>query len=270
MERLLIIKLDAVGCEAEAWINGVAVARVDAARPRAMVPVHEFTLAGVNRLELVVWPRPAAEAAPKEAVPPLTLVSDGHVSAHLRVLLPRAGNAIDEASARCLAQLDWAPPAGQAYQAPVSMVQDVTLPVSFARWRWLDAPLAEPTPALHAQALALLQSLAHELSEGNVDAFIGATRLRTEELAAAYQQPHEEAVNRQREYLFGLHAAGRFEWLPLEAAGLFLRRLAGGRLLECLDASGEAALRTTPDASGRSHLFPIRLAAVEGKLYVLR
>ena len=32
MERLLVLKLDAVDCEAEACVNGVPLARVNAAR----------------------------------------------------------------------------------------------------------------------------------------------------------------------------------------------------------------------------------------------
>jgi len=269
MERLLVLKLDAVACEAEAWLNGIAIARVDAARPSAVVPVHEYTVAGVNRLELVAWPRPAAGSA-EEAAPPPTLRADGHMAAHLRILLPRAGNPADEASARCLAQLDWMPPAGEAFEAPLNRSLDLPLPVSFPRWRWLDAPPAEATPALAEQALALLSQLARALEEGNTEAFVSAVRLRTEEIATAYQLPPEQATESLRRHLAELCSAGPPAWLPLEPGGVFLRRLAGGRLFECLDASGEPALRTAADTRGQAHVFPLRLAAVEGKLYVLR
>ena len=270
MERLLILKLDATGCEAEALINGVAVARVDAARPRAVVAVHEYTLAGANRLELVVWPHPAAQAHGMPSPPPRKLIADGLASAQVHVLLPRAGASVDEGSARSLARLTWAPAAREAFEAPVSLQQEVSLPVNFPRWRWLDAPLAEPTPALHQQAAALVQRLADELSQGEVEAFVGATRLRTEELATAYQQNPDDSAARLRAYLSTLHGSGAMVFAPLEPAAFFLRKLAGGRLLECLAANGEPALRTLPDATSRTHQFPMRLAAVEGKLYVLR
>lgn len=269
MERLLVLKLDAQGCEAEAWLNGIPLARVNAARPRAVVPIHEYTLAGANRLELVVWPLPAA--ALDKPPPPQKLVADGTSSAHLRILLPRVGNAADEATARTLAQLDWTLPKGQAYEAPVSLTQEIPLPVSFPRWRWLDAPLAEPTPALQQAALSLLQGFAEGLASGEVDGYLAATRFRTEELALAYQRSPEEALSRLRNHLAALYAAEEgLTFVPLEPDGLVLRRLAGGRLLECLDASGQPALRTPPDAQGKAQLFPLRLAAVEGKLYVLR
>lgn len=268
MERLLLLTLDTLGCEAEALVNGIPVARAHAGQPHVVVPIHEYTLAGDNRLELVAWPLPAA--AMQAAPPPPPLASDGHVSAHLRVLLPRAGNAVDAASARSLAQLDWAPPAGQVYQAPASLTQDVALPVSFPRWRWLDAPQVEPTPALRLQAGDLLARLARELSEGQVDGFLAATRLRTEEIATAYQLSPDDSSSRLREHLTALSADGPPAWAPVPPEGPVLRKLAGGRLLECLDASGEPAMRTATDAAGNTHIFPIRFAAVEGKLYVLR
>lgn len=269
MERLLVLKLDAQACEAEARLNGIPVARVNPARPCAIVPVHEYTLAGTNRLELVLWPRPP-QAPDQPVEPPLPLVVNGLMRAHARVMLPRVGNVIDEASARTLAQLDWAPAAGLAYEAPLTLSEDVTLPVSFPRWRWMDAPLTAITPALLQQALAFVQRLATDLAAGETDSFIAATRLRTEELAVAYQrQPADEAA-RLREHLLTLHAAKRLLWQPLVAEGFVLRSLAGGRLLECLDAAGLPALRTLPDELGQTLSFPLRLTAVEGKLYVLR
>jgi len=54
MERLLVLRLESVGCTAEAVLNGVPLVRVGAGRSVATLPVHEFTLAGVNEVELVV------------------------------------------------------------------------------------------------------------------------------------------------------------------------------------------------------------------------
>lgn len=269
MERLLTLKLDVVGCEAEALLNGVPLARANAARPRVLVPVHEYTLAGPNRLELIVWPYPAA--APEADRPaPLKLKADGLARASARILLPRIGNPVDEASARSLAQIEWAPAAGESYEAPLSLQQDGNLPVNFPRWRWVDAPLAVPTAALREQVLVLLQRFQEDLAAGVTTEFLNAVRFRTEELAIAYQQPADGQLLRLREHLEQLHEAGRLKWVELSPESLALRRLAGGRLLECLTADGEPALRTQPDEHGRAHAFPLRLAAVENKLYVLR
>jgi hypothetical protein len=274
MERLLVLKLEAAGCDAEAWLNGIAVARVDASRPRSSLPVHEYTLAGENRLELVLFPRPASES-PELAPAPLALVSDGHQSASLSILLPRMGNAADEASSRSLAQLDWAPGAGSTFTAPLRLTQDLSLPISFPRWRWCDAPQLLPPatpvpPALKALALAFVTGLAQDLSRGQTDSFMNATRLRTEELAQAYQRDAETERTRLRDALLEGYAAQGLQWPAPEAAGFALRPLVGGRLLEALGPDGTPALQSAPSTDGQRWALPLRLTVVEGKIYVLR
>ncbi len=269
MERLLVLRADVRECDAEVLLNGIALARLDAARPRVTMPVHEFTIAGNNRLELVVWPQPAA---PREGGKPakMALVSNGRVAAQVRVLLPRIGAAVDEDSARSLAQLDWAPAAGAGYEAPHVLAQNVTLSVNFPRWRWVDAPPLEPTPDLTARVLGFVQGLARDLAAGHPEHYIAAARLRIEELAQAYQRRPEDEAARLHQYLLALHEAQRLNWMPLEPAGFCLRSLAGGRLLECLDVSGAPALRTAPDEFERELFMHLRVSVVDGKVFILR
>lgn len=269
IDRLLVLRLDVVDCEAEARLNGVPIARANAARTCAVVPVHEYTAAGVNQLDLVLWPRPVV-AAKGEPAPPIRFVANGKQAARIRILLPRVGNTADESSARTLAQLDWAAQDGLVCDAPLTLRQEVTLQVNFPRWRWLDAPRVEPTAALQQLALGMLQQLAQSLSKGDAEPFLTAARLRTEELAVAYQRDAAEEAARLRNHLQELFAAKRLDWLPMDAEGFVLRSVAEGRLLECLDAAGAPMLRTAPDASGQSVALPLRMAAVEGRLYVLR
>lgn len=271
MKRLLILKLEARGCEAEAWLNGIALARVDAARPRSVVPVHEYTLAGGNRLELVIFPRSATEP-PDKAPPRQPLVATGNESAHLSILLPRVGNPTEESSARSLAQLDWTPAADIPFLAPLNLQQDVTLPVSFPRWRWLDAPpLPVSLPAeVRSQALAFVAGLADDLGRGQTDNFMNACRLRSEELAVAYQRDPESERARLREALLEGSAAQNLKWPAVDADGFGLRPLAGGRLLEALGPDGSPALQSAPDAQGRRWALPLRLAWVENRFYILR
>ena len=62
MDRQVMLRLEAVGCQAEALFNGVPLGRVgaaaeaDAAAAQTVLtlPVNEFTLMGSNELELQV------------------------------------------------------------------------------------------------------------------------------------------------------------------------------------------------------------------------
>lgn len=266
IERLLVIKLDVAECEAEAWLNGMPVLRAGPDDPHAVVAVNEYTLAGNNRLDLCLWP-----AAPGAAeTPPLTVTASGRAAAHVRLLLPRVGQPVDEASARTLAEIPWAPAAGTTHEAPLWLTLDVSLPVGFPRWRWMDAPPIDAAQLRPQAVWDFLHPLAEALAAGDPDPYLAATRWRVEELAAAYQRDARDDLRLLRQQWLALHEAGGVRWAPLKPEDLVLRRVAAGRLLECLDTGGMPFLRTLPDELGRSQSLPMRLACVEGKFYGLR
>lgn len=266
IERLLALKLDVVECEAEAWLNGIPVARASVDDPHVVLPAHEFTLAGDNRLELTVWPRhPATPDSP-----PLRIEASGRASAQLRLLLPRVGHPVDPSSARTLAELIWAPQAGEFYEAPVAVTQQLTLPLGFPRWRWLDAPKMALDDTTTGAVHAYLLPLAEALTQGDPQPFLAASRWRVEELAIAYQTDPREALAQMHAHFIACQAAGGLRWLSIKPDDLLLRPVADGRLLECLDLSGQPYLRTEPDDQGVTLSLPMRLAQVDRKFYVLR
>ncbi len=264
MERLLVLRLEAVACSAEALLNGVPLARVDAARPARTLPVHEFTLAGANELELVV--QPGLPGAPEVTAPQL---ADGKAWAGVRLLLPRVGQIAHPSNARTLAQIDWAVPEGEVYETPLHIAQTVELKISFPRWRWLDVPVGDEAAAAKPQAVQLLQRLAVSLARGDPDPFLTAARLRFEELALAYQRNLSDEAGRWRKLVQALRAAGPFKPELASLTTLQLRKVAGGRLLECLAADGQPALRGAGADGVRRH-WPMRVALIEGGLHVLR
>jgi hypothetical protein len=264
MDRLMVLRLEVQGCEAEALFNGVPLLRAGPRQPVALLPVHEFTLVGGNALELVLQPGPAGAATP----PPEPLLADGQAMASLRLLLPRMDGVAHPASARSLAQLDWAPAADTLCDVPLSLRQVVQLPTTFPRWRWLDAPQLADATALRPLVAAFLLDIALGLARGNPEPWLQACRLRLEEQAAAYQRPLGDDVARLRRHLTQLQAQGLKMVLPA-AARLLLRPVAGGRLIDCLASDGGPALRGSL-ANGTQLAWPARVAVVEGSCYVLR
>jgi hypothetical protein len=265
MERLLVLRLECLGCSAEALLNGVPLAWVGGPRTVATLPVHEYAIAGQNELTLVVNPAALGLSTP----PPEPRLSDGQAWASLRLLLPRMGSVAHPASARTVAQLDWAPTPDEVYFAPAQLRQSVALPIAFPRWRWLDAPLITETPTLKNEVAAYLLEIALGLARGNPEPLILASRLRLEELAAAYQRPMTDDVDRLRQQLQTLHALQPLKPAFPVVSALLLRPVAGGRLLDCLTVDGQPALQS-PVAGGGRLSWPLRVAAVEGRFYVLR
>lgn len=264
MERLLVLRLDSIGVTAEAVLNGVPLARSGPAAGAVTVPIHEFTLSGANELQLLIEPPP-----PGQAGAPQPLLSDGQRGASLRLLLPRIGQAAHPENARTLAQIDWAPAAGDVTEVPASLRQVVELPIAFPRWRWFDAPVVAEPRELLASAATYLQGLALGLARGDPEPLVLAARLRFEELAQAYGRNLADDVGRLRLQVQQWHAQAPLQPRMPKADALLLRPVAGGRLLECLTPDGQPALQS-PLAGGGLALWPVRLAAIEGRFYVIR
>lgn len=264
MDRLFVLRLDSVGVTAEAWLNGVPLARSGPAAGAVTVAIHEYTMAGANELQLIIQPPP-----PGQAVAPAPLLSDGQRGASLRLLLPRIGQLAHPENARTLGQIDWAPVAGEVTEVPATLRQTVDLPIAFPRWRWFDAPvLAEPRDLL-ASAATFLQTIALGLARGDPEPLVLAARLRFEELAVAYQRNMADDVGRLRLQVQQAHAKAPLQPAMPKADTLLLRPVASGRLLECLTPEGQPALHS-PLAGGGRLAWPVRVAAIEGRLYVLR
>ena len=264
MERLLVLRLEANGCVVEAVINGVPVARVGGKHGLLTLAIHEYIVQGSNEIEMIVNP-----AAPGLAPASELRHCEEPASASLKLLLPRVGRPAEPATARMLAQLDWAAAAGDLHEAPLSVRQAVELPIAFPRWRWLDAPLINLTATLKSELAAYVLNIAAGLARGDADPLLLASRLRLEELAQAYQRNVSEEVMRFKQHLQQLHAAQALKPVLPQATNMLLRPIAGGRLIECLNSEGGPLLQS-PIAGGARAAWPLRIASIEGRFYVLR
>ncbi len=267
MERVLMLRLESFGCMAEAVLNGMPLGRTPKGGGVLVLPVHEYTVSGDNAIALVVEPPPLLPGF--ASAPPRAHLSDAGSGATLRLLLLRVGQAVHESQARVLAQVDWVSPVGEVIEFPISVAQTVHLPVNFPRWRWADTPVIEQPDAVRPQIAAFLQGIALSLSQGHAEGFITAAKLRFEELALAYQRPPAEDLARFRAHVQQAHGEEPIRPELPTAQNLLLRPCADGRLLECLGADGLPALRTVATAT-RRRMWPVRVAMVDGRPYVLR
>lgn len=262
MDRVLILRLESRGVAAEASLNEIPLLRTPASGGCALLPVHEFTLEGLNSLGLQLAP----EAKPGSRLEPEP------VWAKAELLLPRLGQPAHPDSARSLGELAWAAPADEVFELPQSLQRSLSLPVKFPRWRWQDAPAVADAQALALPVARFLQEQAIALGRADPEPFVQAARLRFEELALAYQQPLDGLLSRWRSRVQLLAAQGGSKGArpPLpQADELRLRTVAGGRLIEVRHADGGAALRW-PRADGSLLHWPLRLALVESRFFVLR
>lgn len=269
MERLMLLRLWAKGCAAEAHLNGFPVARVGKDGGCVTLPVHEYTLQGKNRLSFVA----GAASVTGEVPPAQPRRSRGDLAVQVSLALCHKGQSPVDPNARVLAQLGWTPAVDEAHDWPFSFSKDVDLPVSFPRWRWLDAPPVQTGAPLTRQILETLQGIALDFHRGDAESYVQLCRLRIEEQALAYQRNPAEVVTGIRDHLQSLFEAGTLATVaPPEPDSFVLRPMANGKLVEPVLPDGSPVLRTEPgkDPLLSQVAWPLRLAQVEGKLYALR
>jgi hypothetical protein len=260
MERVLVLRLEASDCFAEAWLNGFCLLRANTGARCSALQVNEFVLEGDNCLALRLLPHAkAAAGAPWLAFSP--------AGARVQLLLGRPGRAVSDATSRVLAEFAVAVDEGEMFPSEPAE-HSFELPVRFPRWRWLDAPPVDPI-ADYPRVTAFVQQMAVSLFRGECESFISTSRVRLEELAVAYQMRVADVADRMRSRLQLLHATKALRPVMPVLGEMQVRPCAGGRLLECLVAD-EPALRTTPDAEGVEHAWPIRVAMIEGRCHVFR
>jgi hypothetical protein len=266
MERLLLLNLASKGCAAEAVLNGIPVACTPQAGGQLSLPVHEYTLTGRNRIDLIAAcgvPGQIVETEPRMAATPTW--------ARIQLSLVRQGRSPVDPNARQLAEVAWSATPDKTFEAPQTVTREVDLPVNFPRWKWLDAPPITLDAATRRLVVEFLQQIALDLDHGHPDALLAAAKLRFDELALAYQMSPADTVQRFRDQLQRLYAAKALKVVPPLAQDVVLRPIFDGRLLDCLNASGGPLLQSQPDDPLLERTaWPARLAVVEGRIYVLR
>lgn len=265
MDRLLMMRLDVRGCRAEVWFNDIPIGRVGPREGTLCMPVHEYLLEGSNEISLVI--DPGAVGQPTATAPK---VADEVVGVSFHLLVPRTGQVASSLTARVVAEIDWAVPAGEAYTTPLTLTRSAVLPVKFPRWRWLDVPEIVDIEAQRPLVAAFFQAVAVDLLRGDAESFLTASRLRIEEVGQAYGQPVAELTTRLRSRLHLLHATKVLKMNIPSASEFVFRRCANGHLIECLGGDGLPLLSTLPASDGTFSAWPVRIAVVSGCCHILR
>jgi hypothetical protein len=265
MDRLLMMRLDVRGCNAEVLLNDIPIGRVDRRDGALCMPVHEYLLDGDNEISIVIDPGP-----PGQSTATSPKVAGETVGVSFRLLVPRTGQVASGLTARTVAEIDWAVPAGDVYTTPLTLRRSAILPVKFPRWRWLDVPEIADIEAQRPLIASFLQGITVALLRGDAESFLVASRLRIEELGQAYGQPVDELVTRMRSRLHLLHGTRALKITIPSAPEFVFRRCASGRLIECLNGNGAPLLSTLPAPDGTSSAWPVRLAVVSGRCHILR
>lgn len=258
-DEILYLDLRAKDCVADAFFNGVPVARAGHGEPlRMSVPVEHHAVEGTNRLEILLGRGESEATSSNEDERPPKVVC--------RLVFFRDGdNADSDAFGRTIAEVIL----GRVEDWNRTHTADVVPHITGARPSWLDAETLTVTSELERDVERVIAELGRALAEGDQAALTTLFGAYVDDYARAYPQMGRAGVleTLRRLALYGRDGGARLAapepsaWqLRLAARGkvLDLRRKDGGPLLSLVDAEGVE----TP--------YPAMLARRGGAFWVLR
>lgn len=270
MNEFFMLDVDTNFCAAEAWINGIPVARCSAADGvQRQFPVHEYLIAGINKFQLVVEPGPTPSRAFEPNPKPLTVPGD--FFARMRFMRMPAGTFPEDPRVQTLFDLNYRPPAGTILPVPAVLEAESGAPPWASRPSWLDAQPVPDTPASRAFVANFLTQISQAMNGGDVEPYLAAARIRAQEVAAAYQLGAEAQMESFRAQFKRISARPGFQMAPIVPDDLDLRWCGGGRVIDCVDKKGQPVLRSAADSNGNvSYRLPAKVAFFNRELHIVR
>lgn len=263
MNEFFILDIDTNLCTAEVWINGLPVARCSPTDGvQAQFPVHEYFIPGPNKFQLVVEPGPTPsrtfEANPKPFVIPEKFF------ARMRLMRMPAGSFPEDPGVQVIFDLNYRPPANTLLPVPAIFDAECGAPPWAGRPAWSDAQPVPDTPVARNFVATFLNQIAEAMNGRNVETYLAASRLRFQEVSAAYQLSAEEQTQAFRAQFQRVSADPGFRMEPITPESLDLRWCAGGRVIDCVDKAGQPALRAS------NYRIPAKVAFFNRELHIVR
>ena len=269
VQEIYYLRLNAAGCVAEAWLNGVAVSRVDPVNCLLDGrPVHDYLLPSKNVVTLVV--SPGAQAALPFA-PGDSYTAVPGMYATLDLLAGPRGVLPDDPAVRKLASLAWRPEPGSSVVPPVIRNAEAELPVWFPRWSWLDASPVVPSADLNKMVYVFVRRLAEGFRAGDPSIYMQYAGTRFREVAQAFGMTEDEIRTNFLRQWQRLSVRTGFQFALPDPAQLAVRVMAGGKMLDCIDTSFQPILRSEKLEDGSTPLlYPLRLSFFGRDVQIVR
>jgi hypothetical protein len=268
----LIVRLKTQNLRAEVWLNGAPVAMLlpGEADTAVGVPVNEFAVQGGNTLGILLHaaPRPSAAGEPWASDDEAASYT-GPASLAVRVAQYSPSESVAAANPAPLATLDWQ---GVATPVPVMMERRFNVDFAYGPWAWQSAQRYESFDrVLRARAMDYIAYLHGMLAAGRVAEFVEINRLRLEEITARAYGVSPRPLRRTMTQALEQRATSE-EWslLPLEPREIDLRRVASGRMIECLRSNRHHALEYVRKESSDTFFLPAMIGVLGDSWQILR
>jgi hypothetical protein len=274
MGSVIHAELELTACSGELWLNGVPLPGLPMRRPtfEMSVCVDHLLVTGMNDLELWVdvdGTRPSESHTPRTSPPNPAAVAVARLVAYDPGVLASPENG------KVLATFEYRGAADTSTEAPRVRRLSVDLGRSFGPWAWEKAPPLALDDLTLREAAAVVREVHAALFGGDPQRVFDLVRLRWEEMDRAYPGRDDAADRRSHAAWIAELASDPRRRVPLDPARHDFRLVAGGRMIECIDADFFPSIRIAQEVEpGAGEWiaapYPLSLARVGPRLTVVR
>lgn len=265
METIVYAELRVSGCYATLWLNDIPI--LSTGRLGSVfthMAARQFLVRGMNRLELVVEPVVPPSRARTETRK--LRLEDKWAIARL-VRYDEGVPALVENGTRLL-EHHWIAD-GKEDTYPKVLEGTVAISDAAHRWGWEDAPLLTLDEATRKEAIAVLEAVGDTIAGNDLQRFLWVTEEKIRDSITAYPASAAIVQDQLRSFL-DFWSRAEPPLFPLNDEAHDFRLVAGGRLLETVDADAFASLRLRDPSDGAAVPYPLFLARVGDRLKVVR
>lgn len=268
MTPILHVEMQVTRCDARFLVNDIPVGTL---RHRLSgyqaLPIHEYLVQGQNTLRIERLDAPPLPAPGDEPAAP---DPDGPPGARLSVAGYEVGMTPGQDKGRVTSLLEFKSlnASGQAVNAADGRFDLANWPM---RWSWQALTVLDwQSPQARRAVFQFLQVFGQHFKAGDASAIGAALLPKMTDYCQAYGLNLRAEIAELNGRMARRAADPSFEMLPLAEVDLVLRPCAGGRLVDCLVASGEPAIRWKDARVGNRGAIALRLGSAAQRLLVYR
>jgi len=269
LDTVIHAQIQAEGCTAELYVNGIPVSRIDPDRtPFESVAVEQHLIPGRNRIEVLVEPGPHPSVARTEG----RYADLGAATAVGRLVRFADGVFAEPSRGDVLVEVKFEPdpdhPGPRVFPASVST--EVDLGPANGRWAWQDAPVLELDEPTVAEAARVLDAIAAGYQSLSAQTLWALSELNIKDTLRAYPALDEAALRADLELILQHYGQKPERVHPRAADQHDFRVVAGGRMIECVDRDWKPSLRLKDPDDESAIPYPVLLARIDGRLGIVR
>jgi len=266
---IVLAQLEVSDCTAELYLNGIPLMRLAPPKlPLQNIAAEQHLVPGVNTLEAVI----ESAGQPSLALSGSREIAFRPMGAIARLIRFPEGvpGTIEHGELLGAAHFSWTEAASPRGAFPQSVMARIDMGPAHGRFDWQDAPRLRLDAATLAEANAVLDQVEAAIRSGDEERLWRLTEHQRRDLLRAYPAVTEAFLRNHLVTLLQHQRKAADPLIPRSRSKHDFRLVAGGRMLQCIDADWTSSIKLRDPGTGDALQYHLFLARIGATLQIVR